>query len=301
MIPETQLKSHQPQISTYTPPIPPKTTTVKHSIVNIQFHQTSIPIIRPKSSIRNSSINANFTKASHDNSYQPQTFPQLNIKYPSPHHWTRPSNHTPPSMATQSPLSSTSNVLVQTHFAVPSFKTYTLNVSKSAPLSSQLQIFDGTDYRYRPKQLVKGIKADNLCQLGPEPTSPDQRHVWHVRRMALVAISSDIPASSWLNSLSEADLKNWSTFTMKFLKQFDSVTAQNDAQAEAQNKQLDTHESIFIYACSVEDLVNKRWPENDAEMHNREIVNFFIQGLPLKLGCSANEKKFSRNLTPKNM
>ena len=124
-------------------------------------------------------------------------------------------------MTTQSPLSSTSNVLVQTHIAVPSFKTYTLNGSKFAPLSSQFQIFDGTDYSYRPEQFVKGIKAETLCQLGPEPTSPDQKHIWHVGRMAFVAISPDIPSFSWFNSLSEADSQDWSTFTMKFLKQFD--------------------------------------------------------------------------------
>ena len=53
--------------------------------------------------------------------------------------------------------------------------------------------------------------------------------------------------------------------------------------------------SIFLfvsfYACRVEDLVNKGWPENDAEMSNREYVNVFIQGLPIKLKRSANEKK----------
>ena len=65
--------------------------------------------------------------------------------YPSLHHWTIPSNHTPPpSRPTQPPLSTTSNLLVQTHILVPSFQPYTLDVPTCAPLSSQLQIFDGT-------------------------------------------------------------------------------------------------------------------------------------------------------------
>ena len=45
MIPQTQLQSHQPQISTFKPPIPPKTTTVKLSTENNQLNPTSFPIV----------------------------------------------------------------------------------------------------------------------------------------------------------------------------------------------------------------------------------------------------------------
>ena len=68
MIPQPQLQSHQPQISTFKPPISDKTTTDKPSTVKIQLHPTSIPIVRPKVSIPTSSITANFTKTSNSNS-----------------------------------------------------------------------------------------------------------------------------------------------------------------------------------------------------------------------------------------
>ena len=79
--------------------------------------------------------------------------------------------------------------------------------------------------------------------------------------MALVATSLDGPASALFNSLPGADTQDWSTFTLKFPKLFDSVTAQNKAQAETQNAQLNTFESIAVFACRVEDLVNKSWPD----------------------------------------
>ena len=95
-----------------------------------------------------------------------------------------------------------------------------------APFSGQLQIFEGTDYRYRPEQFLNGIKARTIYQLGPETTSPDQKHKWHVRRKALVTKCLDVSASGCFNSLPEADKQYWSTFTIQFLKQFDIVTAQ---------------------------------------------------------------------------
>ena len=195
-IPQTQLQSHQPQISTLKPPISAKTTTVKSSSLKIHLHPTSIPIVRPKLSNPTSSLTANFTKTSNSNSSHSYTIPQPNTMYPSPHHWTTPSNQTPrPSRPTQTPLSTTFNLLVQTHILEPSFQPYTLDVPTCAPLSSRLQIFDGTDYRYRPEQFLKGIKVRTIYQLGPEPTNPDQIHIWNVRRMALVATSPDGPAS----------------------------------------------------------------------------------------------------------
>ena len=66
--------------------------------------------------------------------------------------------------------------------------------------------------------------------------------------MALVTTSLDGLASSWFNSVSAAAKQDWSTFTLKFLKHFDSVTAQYKSQAEPQNVQLNTYESISIYA-----------------------------------------------------
>ena len=85
MIPQTKSQSHPAQISTFKPPIPAKTTTVKPSTANIQLHPTSISIIRPKASITTSSLNANFTKTSLSNSSQPYTIPQPNTMNPSPH------------------------------------------------------------------------------------------------------------------------------------------------------------------------------------------------------------------------
>ena len=160
-------------------------------------------------------------------------------------------------MAPQLPLFTTFNLLVQIHIPVPSFQPCTLNSPKCAPLFSQLQIFDNTDYKYRPEQFVNAIKARTIHQLGPEPTSLDRKRIWHVRRMALFTTSLDGPAFSWFNSLSKTDTQHWSTFTLKFHKQFDSVAAQQKLSAEAQIVQFNPHESIPIYACRVGDLVNK--------------------------------------------
>ena len=166
---------------------------------------------------------------------------------PSPHQRTIPSNHTPPPlMTTQPPLSTISNVPVQTHIPAPSFQTYTLNVPTCAPFSNQLQFFDGTDYRFQPELIRNCINTRTVYQLGLEPTNPDQKHTWHARWVALVGTSLDGPAFSWFISYSEADTQDWSTFTLKFLTQFNSVTAQYKAQAQAQNVQLNTHEYISI-------------------------------------------------------
>ena len=94
-------------------------------------------------------------------------------------------------MVNQPPLSRTSNLPVQTHFPVPSLQPYTLNVPTCAPLSSQLQIVDGTDWRYRPEQFLKGMKTRTIHQPGPEPTSPNQKHIWHVRGLAFVDVFID--------------------------------------------------------------------------------------------------------------
>ena len=130
MIPQTKIQSHQPQISTFETPIPPKMTTVnKPSTVNIHLPPISVMIVRPKPSIPSFSPTANFTEASHSNSSHPYTNPQPKIMFTSPYQWTIPSNDTPPtSMATQHPFSTTPNLPVQTHIPVPSFQPYTLNV-----------------------------------------------------------------------------------------------------------------------------------------------------------------------------
>ena len=151
-------------------------------------------------------------------------------------------------MATQAPLSTTSNLPFQAHIPVPSLQPSFLNVPTSAPFSSQLQFFDGTDYTYRPEQFLNGIKVRTIYQTCPKSTSSDQIHIWQARRMALVTTSLDSLASSWFNGLFEADTQDWSTFTLKFLKHFDCVTTQYKAQAEPQNVQLNTCEPISIYA-----------------------------------------------------
>ena len=67
--------------------------------------------------------------------------------------------------------------------------------------SNQLQNFDGSDYRYKPEQILNGIKT--IHQVGP-----DQQHIWHAHRTALVATSLDGLGSSWFNSLFEADTQD---------------------------------------------------------------------------------------------
>ena len=112
-------------------------------------------------------------KTSHTDSSQSCEIPQADAMYPS-HQWTIPSNPNPPlSMATHSPLSTTSNLSVQTHILEPSFQPNTLNVPTCLPLSSPVQNFGGTDLRYGPKQLFIGKRARIIYQLGPEPASSD--------------------------------------------------------------------------------------------------------------------------------
>ena len=62
-------------------------------------------------------------------------------------------------MATQPALSTTFNLPVQTHILEPSLQPSILSLPISAPLSSQLEIFDGTHYRYQPEQFLNGMKA----------------------------------------------------------------------------------------------------------------------------------------------
>ena len=74
-----------------------------------------------------------------------------------------PSNHNLPSaMAIQPPLSNTSNQPVQAHISVPSSQQYTLNVPRCAPLSGQRQVFGGKNYRYRPNQILHGMKTRTI-------------------------------------------------------------------------------------------------------------------------------------------
>ena len=103
--------------------------------------------------------------------------------------------------------------------------------------------------------------------------------------------------ASRLVILSEADTRDWSTFTLKCLNQIDSVRALKKAQAEAQNVQLNTYEKISVYVCRVENLVNKRRPANVAEMRNREDVTIFIQRLPFKKKRSSKEDILDHNPT----
>ena len=115
--------------------------------------------------------------------------------------------------------------------------------------------------------------------------------------MGLVVTALNGRASSCFNSLPEADTQDWSTSTLSFPEQIDIVTAQYQAQAQDQNAQLNTHESISIYACRVEDLVDEGWREIDARMCNRECVKLFIQQLPFKLQRLANETKIDHHPT----
>ena len=170
-------------------------------------------------------------------------------------------------------------------------------LSACAPLSGDLKPFDGTDYKYPPSQFLNAVQAHATYQLGPEPSHPAYQQQWHIRRMALVATALTGPAATWFNGLSETTKATWSTFTAAFLKQFDTVTAQFRAQAEAQTIKFKPEDSISIYACKIEDLVNKGWPEFDAKMRNREYVNVFIQGLPYDLKRIANGKKLEHTPT----
>ena len=111
---------------------------------------------------------------------------------PSPHYWTIPSFHTPPlPMATQPPLLTTSNPSVQIQIPVPSLQSYLSSLLLCDLLPCWLQFFDSTDFVYWTEQFHNGIEARNVCQLAPEPTSLDHKHIWHKHPMDLVATSLD--------------------------------------------------------------------------------------------------------------
>ena len=65
-------------------------------------------------------------------------------------------------MATQPPLSTTSNLPVQTHFPVHYtailFPAIYLKIAYICSHSNKANFFDGSDYRYRPEQVFNGIK-----------------------------------------------------------------------------------------------------------------------------------------------
>ena len=86
--------------------------------------------------------------------------------------------------------------------------------------------------------------------------------------MTLVATSLDGPVSTSFNRLSKIDTQDWSIFPIKISKHFDSATIKSEAKVGAQNKQPATLESVSIFACHIEDLVNKRWPEFDQKLGN---------------------------------
>ena len=51
---------------------------------------------------------------------------------------------------------------------------YTLKMPTSALLSSQIQTFDVTDYRYRPESFLNCIMPGSFYQLAPEATNSEQ-------------------------------------------------------------------------------------------------------------------------------
>ena len=108
--------------------------------------------------------------------------------------------------------------------------------------------------------------------------------------MALIATSLDGPACSWFFSVSEVYTQDWSTFTLTFLEQFDSVTAQNEALASAENAQFRTHEPNFLSACRVEDPVKKSCPEIFAKKRNKDYVSTFNLGLHFKKTSSLQKE-----------
>ena len=84
-------------------------------------------------------------------------------------HWTKPSTKTlPSSVLTQFPAFEPPTSQVSNSQPVP--HPNTLNVPMCAPFSSQLQTFDGTDYRHPPENVLNGITARTIYQHGPEPS-----------------------------------------------------------------------------------------------------------------------------------
>ena len=169
------------------------------------------------------------------------------INIPS-QHWTITFTVTLSSSATNQialSKSSTSQVLTpQSTLRLNTFK-----IPTCSPLSTQLQIFDGTDYRYRLENALNVSKARTIDELGSEPTNLEQYRIWNIRRMALVSCVLDGTASSWFFSLSETYPQDWLKFSTNFLKQYDSTTVKYKTEAAAEIVRLATHEPIPNLPC----------------------------------------------------
>ena len=101
--------------------------------------------------------------------------------------------------------------------------------------------------------------------------------------MDLVATVLTGPAATWFNGQSETSKANWISV---FFKKIATITAHFRAQAETQTikiLKLKPEDSTSIFACKVEDVVDKASPELDTEKGYRKYVIVFIQVLPYNI------------------
>ena len=68
-------------------------------------------------------------------------------------------------------------------------------------------------------------------------------------------------------------------------------------ESQAQNIQFNLPEVYSSYACSVESLVNRGWPEFCSKLCNRENVFISVQGVPYIIISIAIEKKLRHHTT----
>ena len=110
------------------------------------------------------------------------------------------------------------------------------------------------------------------------------------RRLALADTSFECLASSYTNCLCETGEEDLSVFSTTFQAQFECNTINFTAQAEAQNIQLITLESISYQSCHDWVTLNKGMLGFNSIVQNCINVKLFIQGFPFKWRGKANEK-----------
>ena len=139
-----------------------------------------------------------------------------------------------------------------TYFSVSEFPNTplqcTVNNSNFSPFSSHSQICNSNDYPYRPENFFIGIEASTIYQLGPKPTKLQQCLIWKIRKIIFFATYFHGPASSSLFSLLETHSKDWSIYSTKFLKQFDSATIKTKIKLKTKmfNCELMNHFQIML-------------------------------------------------------
>ena len=92
----------------------------------------------------------------------------------------------------------------------PHPNTSNISTYATSKVSSQLQTFDGIDYRYHLITFWVVVGLVLVWQLGPGPTISKQYRIWNLGRLNHFATYLDCLVSTWFATFYEADTGEWS-------------------------------------------------------------------------------------------